>query len=352
MVSQRHLSESAGLRGPKVDRVRCCRERLVSPQPHQSGLTLMELMVAMAISLVVTMAAASGLLVARQGFMAVDESSRLQDSTRFALGLLSRLVSQAGYRDLGPTGQAGGQPLILAGHLPQSAVQGYNNAVVLDVALPTRSDHGNRDAASAGCPLTSDTACVNGSDILILRHQASETVPGSGVADGVMINCAGFASPLPASVDDMDISVLHVARSSNGEPALMCSYRSRDGNWALPQPLVEGVESFQVLYGVGPDPSLLPPAGAIRFLRADEIDIPGDEAASLNQWRRVRSLRIGLVVRGPVARRDQTVARTLHPFGEWAATSAADDPGSEFNAPADGRLRQTAALTLQLRNAY
>ena len=137
----------------------------------------------------------------------------------------------------------------------------------------------------------------------------------------------------------------------------MCSYRSKTGNWALPQPLVEGVEGFQVLYGVGPDPAVVQAAGSTnpavsRYLRADQIDVPGDEAASLNHWRRVRSLRIGLVVRGPAARRDQSMAKKLYPLGELMSTGTSDlDPGTEFNAPADGRLRQTAALTLQLRNA-
>ena len=64
----------------------------------QAGLTLIELMVAMVISLVIVLAATAALLIARQGFTSVDAASQLRDSARFAQDVLQRLGVQAAPR--------------------------------------------------------------------------------------------------------------------------------------------------------------------------------------------------------------------------------------------------------------
>lgn len=66
----------------------------------QAGLTLIELMVAMVISLVIVLAATAALLISRQGFTSVDAASQLRDSARFAQDVLQRLGVQAGHRDI------------------------------------------------------------------------------------------------------------------------------------------------------------------------------------------------------------------------------------------------------------
>ncbi|MFN5940974.1 MAG: PilW family protein, partial [Polaromonas sp.] len=48
------------------------------------GLTLVELLVALAISAVIALAAISALIVSRQGFTTVDAASQLRDNARFA----------------------------------------------------------------------------------------------------------------------------------------------------------------------------------------------------------------------------------------------------------------------------
>ena len=66
---------------------------------RQIGLTLVEMMVAMAISLLIVLAAVSALIVTRQGFTSVDASSQLRDNARFSADLVQRLGVQAGYQD-------------------------------------------------------------------------------------------------------------------------------------------------------------------------------------------------------------------------------------------------------------
>ena len=137
----------------------------------------------------------------------------------------------------------------------------------------------------------------------------------------------------------------------------MCSFQASNGNWvSSSQPLIEGVESFQVLYGVdGVIPGRATPATtkptliANRYLRADQMVVPGNALATDNNWRRVRSVRIGMVLRGPPNSSQEPAARPVfHPLG--IAMGSTGDPGSIFLPTADGRLRQTATFTVYLRN--
>ena len=66
----------------------------VARPKNQSGLSLVELLVAMAISTVIAIAAVSALIVSRQGFTTVDAASQLRDNARFATDLIQRLVSR------------------------------------------------------------------------------------------------------------------------------------------------------------------------------------------------------------------------------------------------------------------
>ncbi|WP_198971150.1 PilW family protein [Xylophilus sp. ASV27] len=318
--------------------------RIPHPAAQARGFTLVELLVAMGLSVLMAMAAVAALTVARQGFTVVDASSQLRDNGRYAADTLNRLAVQAGFERVifavtEPKNEVG------VTTNPPPSVQGVDNAY-----------------ASATDPLNNYTTRTSGStsygsDILILRYQAEETFPGSGVNDRTMIDCMGKPAKgawSPNDRYDRIDSVLYVS-DSGGEPALMCNTTNVDGK-PVPQPLVQGVEIFQVLYGVdgvtpnaAPSASLPAPIRPERFLRASQMVVAGDEAATNANWQRVRSIRIGMVLRGPVGSAQQRVAQTLYPFGS-AAMSSSSDPGTVFNAPADGRLRQTVTFTIQLRN--
>ncbi|MDE2417461.1 MAG: PilW family protein [Burkholderiales bacterium] len=363
------------------------------PKAQHSGFTLVELLVALALSAIIAVAAIAALTVARQGFNAVDASSQLRDNGRFASELIQRLGVQSGYQDLVYAGANRGSEFAVAGGAtnPIPNITGVDNALVKLSKVPDLSTaYIKRTSATVterGCTSATDTACANGSDVLILRYQSSAMSDGATASDGSMINCAGFASPLaPISKDDQIVSILHVAQSSNGEPSLMCTYQDSGGSWRT-QPIVQGVESFQVLYGIDgfsnsgtskinqafdgtqdtvPD----------KYVAAREIvktSTPSAPSAAeltspdtYNNWRRVRSIRIGMVLRGPpnsAVDKSATVIQKLCPLGvnpdiptdcidqgDLSATSM----GSEFprgTAVAnDGRLRQTLTFTVFLRN--
>ena len=182
-----------------------------------------------------------------------------------------------------------------------------------------------------------------------------------------MIDCSGDSPDYRSTnYSERIASVLHVATSSDGEPALMCT-RWSDAGTIETQPLIKGVENFQVLYGVdgiGPTNAVLPASNTAdsvvdRYLRADQLTV-SDPIVTTGNWQRVRSIRIGMVLRGPPGSAVDNTAQTYYPLGTAKASGsgavgsmfadATNDPGTEFKPSADGRLRHVVTFTIHLRN--
>jgi type IV pilus assembly protein PilW len=328
---------------------------------QQTGLTLIELLVALGLGLVVTVIAATAMLLAQQGYTTVDATTQMRDRQRFAVDLLTRVIAQAGYQDLAASdlvlrSTAG----ISSGSDPEPDIYGWNNSVYatpsgLKLSESTTIVNGNRPGS---CPSTAnDSSCNNGSDVLVVRYQGVSAAPGSVAADNSMINCAGQgeAGLVTSDLDERALSMFHVTRAASGEPSLSCTYYSHQNSSWVNTPIVEGVESFQALYGTdGVMPGIAPSAAALqdtvseRWLRADQLTIPGNVVATRENWRRVRAVRLGLVLRAPVGSAQQRLAQTSQPLGALYSSSA--DTGSALAVPADGRLRVQTAITVQLRN--
>lgn len=324
---------------------------------RQTGLTMVELLVAMVIALLIAIAAAGALFVARQGFTNVDATAQLRDNARFAQDTLQRIGVQVGFKSLQYAATQPSTNVDGVSTAPAPNVFGLNNA--------SRTSASTWDAGSA----RTASSVGYGSDILVLRYQTNMTTDSSTSSDGTMIDCMGIGTTaIPASRDDRMISILHVGVGSDGEPSLMCS---RSATGAAPydtQPLIQGVENFQVLYGVdgiAPGNTTVPiPANTAdsvpeRYLRADQITVTGNDPATYANWQRVRSIRIGMVLRSSVGTAIDKSSQTFYPLGaaKSSATAAIGsafastaDPGTTYTPAVDGRLRQVATFTIHLRN--
>ena len=337
--------------------------RFLSTRSAQRGLTLVELMVAMVISLLIVLAATAALIVARQGFANVDAASQLRDNARFVEDIVQRLGVQAGYRDLfhaaydKTASTSGVDPT----SVPNTFVYGFNN----------KARTGSDNWYEASTDRTSGSLGY-GSDVLVLRFQPATSNSNATQTDNAMIDCSGNAPGVSAKDRyDRVTSVLHVDVSNDGEPALMCTRWAVDPTTgALTRdtgPLISGVEDFQVLYGVdgiAAGNSTIPAASTAdsvpdRFLRADQITV-SDSLVSAANWRRVRSIRIGMVIRGAPNSAVDRSTQTFYPLGAAKGSSsgtigsmfadATNDPGTVFTPTADGRLRQVITFTVHLRN--
>lgn len=311
-----------------------------SRRSYQSGLTLVELMVAVALGMLIATAAVSALIVARQGFRSVDTGSQLRENARFAANLIQRIVVQAGFENAASGYYTDNKDPGLAG---------FDNSLIADASTWSTTPTLAHDTRSS-CSFADTSCATNGSDVLVVRYWGV----GTGSGDGTIINCAGAAEP---EGTERAYSIFHVVRSSSGEPTLACTYRT-GGVWRT-TPVVTGVEGFQVLYGV----DTLDKGGAAaakaedgdtvadRYLTARQLDTIPSSTVTEN-WRRVRTVRIGLVLRSATAdAADIAATRASVPVLGGDFVSSADIGSSLQPVTADGRLRQRLIFTVQLRNA-
>jgi type IV pilus assembly protein PilW len=285
-----------------------------------SGLAVAEILIAMALSLLVVMAAASLLHASNGDFLHNGANTRIDDNGRFALAIIGQALRQAGYpgEPVDPGVEAGaGAPL---------AVEGRDAASVA----------GNADGLGAPLP------AVNGSDAIAIRY-----APGAiaGAAGGAMLNCAGF----PASAGEWAWSIFYVAEASDGVAELRCKYKGPHG-WG-DDAVIRGVDAFQMVYGIDTDtprdniPNLYLTASAIDALDAA---LPAAEQAMRPNWRRVTSVRFALLLHGERGSRSGSV------LASYALLPGADPAARVDEAslppPMQHRARRLFAATVALRN--
>ncbi len=278
---------------------------------HMHGFTLVEIMVALALGLLAVSIAWASLSVGQRQWRLLDQSSQLQESERFVIDLLERMLRHASH-DSATSG-------------PET-LRGWDNALFResDTANSWQIQHGDR---IRHCGSARDSSCRNGSDVLAVR-----------ITEG-MPHCGGYNK-----VAQNGHYVLHVLRSNtSGEPNLACSYPTAKGKWNTIT-LLEGVESLQLLFGLAAadGPSIT------QWLPAHALDIPADPAASLQRWKQVRAVRIGVLLRGAPDVGQTGHATSLYPLGQSYAMASVDDPGAVFKIPADRRPRQSATYSFHL----
>jgi type IV pilus assembly protein PilW len=293
---------------------------------RQAGLTLVEMLVAMAIGLAVVLAAARLLGLANGAYAAQVEAAALDDAGRYALDIVGRAVRQASYAD----------PLQLDLSAP------------VDV-LPARLaglDARSLGSTSSGIDIPL-AAVANGSDVLAMRFPGAG---GGASGDGSVLNCAGFG----VGSGEEGWSIFYVAKNGDGEPELRCKYRGAS-NWSA-DAVVSGVDSFQVLYGIDTD---TPRDGAVnRYVNADAIraldaayaGLPAQERNRHTWWKRVVSVRMALLLHGTRTIRQGRGDGEFQLFGPVHAASLGEsDLGTvvrEATLPDSLRRRERRLFTM------
>ncbi|MDQ1816441.1 PilW family protein [Massilia sp. CCM 9210] len=302
---------------------------------HQAGLTLVELLVALLLGLLVSLAAASVLVSAQTGYAAQGELAQVDDAGRFALDAIERAARQGAFVDLDRE-DAPPSPASAA-----ARIGGLDDQVL----------GGGPGIASAR------PGGVNGSDVLALRFDG---VGEGAEGDGSMLSCAGFG----VGAGSEGWSIFYVAPAAGGEAELRCKYRGQK-NWRS-DALVAGVDTFQVLYGLDTDvpadglPNQYLSAGAVSALDA-ALALDGASPAEREQdlrrkthWKRVASIKVALLLHGARRGAADREPQAFDLFG--AGYSGAADPGTRLDEarmpPAlRWRERRSFAATIVLRNA-
>ncbi len=176
----------------------------ISVLRRQAGLTLVELMVAMAVGLLITVAAGSLYLVARQGFRTNDDQSRAFETGRFAVEFLGRNIRMAGAPSFQPN-----TPLQWFVPTTAAPVQGTEGGAAPDTLTIAYRTVGAYNAAT-----------LVGADCLGQNAGAEVVNTFSVSADGQLMcqgNGGATVQPLATQVVDMQVTYGVAADADAGQ---------------------------------------------------------------------------------------------------------------------------------------
>lgn len=304
---------------------------------RQAGVTLVELLVSLVLVSLITLAVLALYTTSASTYRTTDANQELSDNARFIFEIFSQSVRQAGLQDTAQYAsfQAQNQPALapsfvwdIARFGTQPALFGYNNAKVANTTSGT--DFG-----------ANDNGGYNNSDVFGVRYFGSSKLSDASTADGSVIDCRGVAVPYPLNQGDIGLSLFMIATGASGEPELQCINSGR----AQAFPIVAGVESLQIMYGVDTDPAT--DTTPNRWLN-------GKQVADSALWTRVRTVRLGMVLRGaPGSALNLANPPALFPLGEEFSKvggTVSTEVGMAFTPPSDGRLRRAYTFNIAVRN--
>lgn len=299
---------------------------------RQSGLTLIELLVSLVLASIITLAATALYSVTVSSYRTVDAAQELQDSGRFALEVIGQAARMAGYQNYTQRDGLGRDNSRRFAATSFPTVRGFNNSTIKSSTL------NDGDGAT-------DNGGLNLSDTLAFRFHGASLTTDASKPDDSMIDCQGVAQNYPLSGDDVALSLFSVAIDSSGEPSLQCTSRGSPKETSLTrntQPILKGVETFQVMYGLDTNGDSVPRQW-----------VSGQNITTTDDWRKVVAVRVGLVIRGDVGSSQGASATAaendFYPLGK-EFTGSSTEAGLKFTSPNDGRLRRVFNATFKLRN--
>lgn len=292
---------------------------------NQAGLTLIELLIASTLGLLLLAATGQIFLANKSSFTAQEAMGNIQENARLAMYFLQRDIRMAGYP------KAGGPPAFITGTCPAIAACSTTNEDNPSGTLGT----GETCATATNAPGSFD--CGGGlSDQIQIQYRSTVDCLGRAVPQPVATEPAIVANRYFVSIDTATRTRRLMCRSFSLHPTTFAATAITGGQ----QPLVEGIESLQILYGVdtNSNPAVVPPVSpvfATRYVRADQV------AAA--DWAKIISVRVGVL------------ASSISTTG--AAAGAADSIGQRYlvlDAPiftrSDALRRRTFVSTVEIRN--
>ncbi len=336
-----------------------------------AGLSLIELMVALAIGTVLMLGLTQIFSASRSAYQLSEGLSRVQENARFALDFLQRDIRMAGHFGCISDQARRQQSDTLISHFTSGGVldfgysiRGYDNASPSGLSLsPARIDGTDsvalRFLGGSGIAVsalgTTDSGApsvqVDAAKWSLLNQNGGASLALFGVADCTYADvfaAAGFDAgsgrvEAPAGVDfnkyRAGTSTLYRAQAllyyiglgTGGRAALMRARISADGT-AESEELVEGVENLQLRYGLDRN-AATDPSG---FVGSEaDADAVGDSELD---WRRVAQVRLALLMASP------------DPAASMQREAVSKLLGVTPTLPNDGRYRAVYETSVALRN--
>ncbi len=291
---------------------------------QQRGVSLIELMVALTIGLILMAGLITLITNTNQSYSELTKASRQLENGRYAVQLLKESIQHAGF--YGEYSEA--DTLTLPGALPSPCL---TTPASIDDGLPLHIQGYNAPASAASVSCLDDANHVAGTDILVIRRATtSSTAVGTLDQGTVYIQTRGSSFVLDvaddgtnnpttfnllkrdgftvADIRDYRVEIYYVS-PCNVHTGSTCSASSDDGRpiptlkrlvlssvgtttSMVTEPLVEGIENFQIEYGIDRSGDGIPNESATGA--NDEYVVA---PATTTDWSNVVSARIYLLAR-------------------------------------------------------
>ena len=340
----------------KLSNLPMVRSRRSPSRARLRGVSLIELMVALVISLVLIAGAIQVYLYSRENYEANEGFARLQDTARFALSVIEPdirmannwgLVKGAGFVEMRNLNTACGLAL---------AVDDPDNTKDVMASLDGGNNQYNFGCAAQG------NGAVASADMLIV--QRASVAPSTETEDRLLVcSTRTFARlvsdstdvtmcPLPdiGQVNDLIANVYYINRDAEQRPGLPTLRRwglMNDGSAAMTAmgevEIVPGVEDMQIQFGIDPSGTSGVASG---YVNPGSVP-PGAQVVSVRVWLLIRA-----DTRDPTYTNNET-----YEYGdrdeENGVTSDLNDAGAGGMAyePNDNFRRLLVTRTIQVRNS-
>ncbi|WP_295570896.1 PilW family protein [uncultured Stenotrophomonas sp.] len=379
----------------------------MSRRTAMAGLSLVELMVALVISLVLMLGVVQVFIASQTASRLSEGASRVQENARFALDFLERDIRMAGHmgcvNDQAHVVKNQGDPV---SHLGATSGDGSP----LDFSVSIQGFDAPDTAPGASLTLGADWSApeglptaiaglspvpAGGSDVLVLRFFAPEGVPvtaisadggnalldmdssrvarltGGGVSTPTLFGIAdcghadvfaGSLSNARVTATSLDLSryaaqptgqtMLYRAESmvyyvgvnpDTKQPGLRRARADSDGAYTINEELVEGIESLQLMYGLDNTANIS--VGTPPAGNITEFAAAGGVSTEANASGAAQWLRVGQVQVG-------LLARSPSPSSSGKAANALSVLGVGFanSDKSDGHFRSSYEVSIALRN--
>lgn len=342
------------------------------------GFSLVEIMVGLTIGLIMTIGVL-GVYLAQVNMVRSNTSqSSIQNATSAITGLITPVIRSAGFtgctnisKALSNLNPGGAPPLGTIGTL-NTLIMGYDSTAGTQITI-SGDNTANEGNVNYWLPLldTSLTGEVQGvSDVLIVLggtpgatptgvtsitsdemvvQNASGITAGqfaaisdcsktsvfkvTGISGTTLTHAAGSGAlanatsafavnyPVGSQVIPLTQTAFFTAHDPSGHSALARGRMNSDGTWTI-EALIPGVETMQILYGIGSSGILS------QYVPANEV----------TNWDQVYAVQLGFLIAGEAG--SATLPSTLYHL-----------IGSAITVPSDNRLRHQFEMTIYLRNS-
>lgn len=315
-----------------------------SSRAHQRGVSLVELMVAMVISLVLIGGAIQVYSFSRQNYEVNESVVRLQETARYALSVLEPDIRMANSWGLAK----GAGFVVSAPGLPETNCGADFARVVTTTVEGTNNEYSFGCAADgAGAVASADTLVIRRASVAPSTATSGRLLVCSTRTSIQLVDDSSACTPAPfGQVNDLIVNAYYIGRDASHLAGLPTLHR-----FGLTSPsvladvaVVPGVEDMQIQFGIDPSGNQ---GVATGYVNPEEVP-PGAQIVSVRLWLLVRS---ETPEQGytddkiyEYADRLQANGGTTNDLNAPGAATAAYQPGDSFR-------RMLVSRTILVRNA-